>query len=486
MIPVPLYDHQSELNESCRQSMIAGNKHVLIQSPTGSGKSQCAASQIQQALAKNKRSIFNVPRRELVYQMSEKFSSYGIPHSFIVDKYEHNPHALVHISTTGTLANRVVNFKPAVVFYDEVHIGGSTLDAIIKYYQSIGSYSVGLSATPWRLDGRGLGCWFQDMVSGKSVDWLIQNKYLSQYRLFQCSNPNLTGIKTIGGDYAKGQLAELMEEDKVLIGRAVDHYRQHAIGRINITFCVSRKHAEITNQNFKDQGIASAYVDGETPDHERKQIFRALARREILNVTSVDLINTGFDLSMAAGMDVCVESISDLRPTKSLALQMQKWGRALRKKDYPALIFDHAGNSLFLDGTPNHGLPDTEREWSLESREKSSKAMGEKTFAVKSCGQCFFVHRPAPQCPQCGHIYPVQSREIEEIEGTLIELTAEELKSEQANKKRAEKAGMKKRRAAAKTLDDLIKFAEEEGYVDPEAWAAKWDSMRSAYKKGRR
>jgi len=359
VIPVELYPHQKKMNDECREVIRSGFRHVLMQGMTGIGKSRMAAAQIQTAYERGKRAAFVVPRRELVHQMSAQFSRFEIPHSFVCSGYGYNPHGRVHIATVGTLMNRLDAIKPDVIFFDETHIGGKTLDKIVKYYQANGAYTIGLSATPARLDGRGLGCWYQKMVCGPTARWLIDNQFLSDFRLFAPHTPDLSGIKTVAGDYGKGELAQKMEEDRVLIGKAVDHYEKHAIGRINVTFCVSRKHAEIVNQSFLDHGIPSAYVDGETPDLERKRIFRALARREIKNVTSVDLITTGFDLSSAAETDCNVESISILRPTKSLPLFLQICGRALRKKDFPALIFDHAGC------TRTHGMPDTEREWTL-------------------------------------------------------------------------------------------------------------------------
>jgi superfamily II DNA or RNA helicase len=270
---------------------------------------------------------------------------------------------------------------------------------------------------------------------------LIGRGQLSDYRMFGVDNPDMTGIRTVAGDYAKGQLADKMEQDRVLVGSAVSHYRNHAMGRLNVAFCASVKHAEIVAQSFRDGGIPAACIHGGQDDTERARLIKAFARRELLVLTSCQLLVFGFDLSSAAQMDVTVECISDLQPTQSLAMQLQKFGRALRIKDYPALIFDHAGNS------GRHGFPDDEREWTLADREKKKGGNSEPTMPVKQCSECYFCHKPAPACPNCGFEYPVQSRMIDEVEGEL-----QELERERERKQERQAQGM------AKTYPELVAY----------------------------
>ncbi len=416
-----LHPQQITFNEDIRRAAKRGAKSILAQGPTGFGKSVSAAAHIKAALGKKKTAIFVVPRRDLVRQMSKHFNTFDIPHSFVAAGYEYNPYAKVHICTVGTLVNRLDKVSPDIVFIDETHFGSTQLDKIIKYYRTRGAYIIGLSATPKKTSGQGLDMWYETMVCGPSIAWLIENKFLSEYRLFSPGRPNLEGIKTVAGDYAKGQLSEVMEADSVLIGSAVQHYKEHAMGKLNVAFCTSRKHSNLTAKAFWDAGIPTAHIDGETPDDERRNIIRDFANRKLLCITSVDLMHTGFDLGSQVDMDITVESMSDLRPTKSLTLQLQKWGRVLRKKDYPAIIIDHAANAFYADGTPNHGFPDDNREWTLEGSKKRGAA-GERAVPVRQCTACYFCHRPAPQCPNCGLIYPIQSRMVEEIEGELKEI----------------------------------------------------------------
>jgi superfamily II DNA or RNA helicase len=147
--------------------------------------------------------------------------------------------------------------------------------------------------------------------------------------------------------------------------------------------------------------------------------------------------------------------MSDLAPTKSLPWQMQKNGRVLRMKDDPAYIFDHAGN------VDRHGLPDDDREWTLEGKEK--KKQGEKTEPTRQCEVCYFCHRPAQICPHCGNIYPIKGRSIEEIEGELIEIAR--------NAKKIEAKEIRKDQGMAKTMTELVEQGKSRGMKNPHAWA---------------
>ena len=455
MKTINLYPDQQDLVSRVRSSM-ATNTSVLMQSATGSGKTIMGAGIIQSAYKKGSHSIFIVPRRELMRQTAETFNDFGIEFGYVAAGKPSNPFAKVHLATCGTLGSRLDRPPKAdLLLIDETHFGAGQLDLIIQHYKARGSKMIGLSATPSKLSGKGLGNWYSHMECGPSIAELIKTKRLSEYRLFAPSAPDLSGIKTTAGDYAKGELAERMEGDSVLIGSAVQHYKKHAMGKLNVAFCTSIKHAEITSKAFNLAGIPSAVITGKMNDEQRARRIKAFARREILVLCNVDLLTFGFDLASAAQMDVTVECMSDLRPTKSVALQLQKWGRVLRYKETPALIFDHAGNS----DPDKHGLPDEDRDWTLKDKVKRGGGNAEPTMPVRQCPDCFMVHRPAPTCPGCGFLYPVQSRIIEEIEGELSEV----------DRLRKTK---KKEQGQARTMNELVALGKSRGMKNPYGWAS--------------
>lgn len=453
---ISLYPDQQEIVDKVRRQMRT-SRAVLLQSPTGSGKTAMATHMIQSARNKDKRIIFTVPRKDLLEQTSESFQANGIQHGYIAAGKPYNPYSKVYIGMVDTMARRVGSLPEAeLLIVDETHFGAGSLEAVIGAYKSMGAWTLGLSATPWKLSGQGLGCWYDSMVEGKSIDWLIKNKRLSDYRYFYGrTKPDLSSIAVTAGDYAKGQLADFMEHQGVIIGDCVNDYRNRAMGRLHIVRCASIKHSQMTAASFRDAGIPAQHVDGETPMDERKRIFRAFARREIWVLTFCDLLNFGFDLSQASGMDVCIESCSDLRPTKSLAGQCQFWGRALRYKDYPAIMMDHVNNYM------EHGLPCTDREWTLEDRKQNKKST-ERATPTRQCEECFFVHPPAPACPDCGHVYEIKSREIDEVDGEL----------EEANKEAMRQLAAKDT-TEVYSLSELIAIGKARGYKKPAFWASK-------------
>ena len=460
---IKLFDDQQELLQMVRNSIKQGNKSVLMQAATGSGKTIVSAAMVRGSYTKGTRSLFVVPRRELLKQTSATYNKYDIPHSYVSAGMPFNQLSQAFVSTAPSLARRLdVLQNINLLIIDECHISGDGIDKIIKHFHGQGAVVVGLSATPTKLSGKSMGDWFDDMVCGKSIRWLIENKRLSDYRLFMPSRPDLSGIKMLGGDYNQHQLADKMEHDKVLIGDAVHHYKTHAMGKLGVTYTTSRKHSEIVAEEFRNAGIAATHIDGTMDDAERAKIIRAFANKELLQLVNCDLLTTGFDLASSAGIDVSIESLTDLQPTQSVAKQLQKWGRCLRYKPYPALIFDHASNAMKMDGTPNHSQPDTERNWSLQGTSKGTREGVEKAVSIQSCEKCYWTAKVwGLTCPQCGHTREIKSREIEQVEGELVELDK--------NMIMQQKAQARQEQGRAETLEDLLKIEKQRGYKS--GWA---------------
>lgn len=473
-----LFPDQQEVMNDLRAAM-KRKKAVLLQSPTGSGKTAMATDMVMSAASKQKRVIFSVPRRDLLEQTSKTFRKYGINHSFIAAGKDYNPFASLYIGMVDTMARRkktgTLPKNINLLVPDETHHGADALGTVINHYKSEGAWIVGLSATPWKLNGQGLGIWYDEMVQGKSIRWLIDNKRLSDYKYFY-GRPR--------GDFAAlrnksdKDISEYMESQRMIIGDCVDDYIARGMGRLWIVRCTSIKHSQITAEAFRNAGVSAMHVDGETPDEQKRAIFMAYARREILVLTFADLLNFGFDLSQATGLDVCVEGGSDQKPTKSLAGIMQFWGRMLRYKPYHALIHDHVNNYL----QEGFGLPCSERNWTLDSKKKRDG--GEKVPPTRQCSVCFFVHPPAPVCPECKHVYEIDSREIKKVDGTLEEMDIAAFHGRQKTPVDGLDA-LLPQLGDEETLEYLIKYAQKMGYKNPTAWAAKElaKNINSTYNK---
>jgi superfamily II DNA or RNA helicase len=453
---ISLYPHQRTLIGETREAL-ADHRSVLVQLPTGGGKTVVASFMAGSAAKRGKRVTFACHRKELITQTAKTFDRVGIPYGIIAAGVTGDRRQPVQIASIPTLNSRFDRYDaPDLYIVDEAHhAGAKTWADVIDAYKAKGSFVVGLSATPERLVGTGLGKWFNSMVRGPSTGWLIENGFLSPYRLFAPSSPDLSGVKRIGGDFNKKELEERVGTTAVT-GNAVEHYRKIAHGKRAMVFCVSIKHSLAVVEQFQAAGYRAAHIDGESQDRERLIADFTAGRIEVLS--SVDLVSEGFDLP-------AIEVAILLRPTDSLSLFIQQVGRALRVAPgkSEAIILDHAGNSRPKeDGGRGHGMPCEEREWTLDGRVKRKRGgnSDEPSAPVRQCPSCYRVHPPAPTCVNCGHVYPSLGRTVTELEGELAEVEIA-----------AARLATRKDQGRAKTLDDLVKQGRARGMRNPAKWA---------------
>lgn len=472
-----LRPYQQDLIVETRDALRDVNS-VLVQMATGGGKTGLAAYMAASAAKRKKRVVFGVHRRELIKQTAATFDKVGIPYGIIASGMTGDRRQPVQIASIQTLGKRMDWYgAPDLYIPDEAHhAGAKTWADIIERYGEDGAKIVGLSATPERMDGTGLGRWFKSMVTGPSVSWLMEQGYLSSYKVFAPSSPDLDGIKRTGGDFNRADLEKRMGATAIT-GNAVEHYRRLAHGRKAMIFCVSIKHSLSVVEQFQAAGYSAAHIDGESQD--RDALIRAYEKGKIQILSSVDLVSEGFDLP-------AIEVAILLRPTHSLALFLQQVGRVLRPVYAPgfdldtqagrlmaiaagpkpfALVLDHAGNSIPKDmGGRGHGLPDDDRNWTLEGRKKKTRAKdedAETATPVRQCPACYRVHQPAPACPNCGHQYPTMGRTVKELEGELTEID-----------RTAARQAAKKEQSTAKSLEDLVALGKMRGMKNPHGWAS--------------
>lgn len=453
---IQLRPYQQRAIDEARTAYGQGKRAVLFQLPTGGGKTVTASTVVHGAAQKRNAVWWLTHRRELAKQASDTFHSLGIPHGLVQSGNISDPRALIQVASIQTIARRIGKVPdPALIVFDEAHhIGAASWDNLFHAFPA--AKILGLTATPWRLDGQGLGRWFDHMIEGPTTRQLIDEGSLCEFRLFAPSRPDLAGVGTVGGDYQRGALAKAMDRPTI-VGDAISHYRRLCAGKRAVVFAAGVENSRHIVAQFMAAGVSAEHVDGSMDTSARDAAVERFRRGETLVLSNADLFGEGFDVP-------AIEAVILLRPTKSLSLYLQQVGRALRPMvgKCEAIILDHAGNSL------QHGLPDDVREWSLEDREKRSKREALES-PVKQCGECFFVYRPAPRCPQCGHTPPVVVREIEQVEGTLEEV------------KRVEQIEKRRQVGRARTIEDLIAVGRERGYKNPTFWAQKVMAGRGAY-----
>lgn len=441
---------------------------ILVQLPTGGGKTVLSAFMMQSAYRKGGRPWFLCHRDFLVDQTSKTLERVGVPHAFVAAGRRFNPWEPGQVCSIDTLRGRLNRIPrdcmPTVAFVDEGHHACSASWAkIIRWLIENGCKVVGLSATPERLDRKGLDELFGHMVLGPTTEWLIENKYLSDYTAFAPDIPNVEDVASRGGDFNASELEGVMDND-TLTGNIVSHYKRVALGKRAVYFAVSVRHSQHIVSAFRQAGITAIHLDANSSSDERRSAARSMAIGELDVISNVGLFGEGYDLAAQAGMDVTIEAVGLCRPTQSLAMYLQQVGRVLRPKDYPGIILDHAGNIL------RHGLPDMPREWSLApKRPAGRKKAGPALDPVKVCPNCFATAAAqARVCPFCEEPYPVKDeRTMKENDADLVAIDKDEAK-------RLRKA----QEHSAKSLDDLVRVGIARGYKEPERWAAHLWTVR--------
>ena len=448
-----LRPYQNDIIAETRAAMLRGVRSICIESPTGSGKTALTAAMLKTAASKGMSSLFLMHRRELVNQSIRTFASVGVPHGVIASGWFDDTRPLVQLASVQTYVNRLQKYRqPSLLIYDEAHhIAAGSWAKIHAAFPK--AFHIGLTATPERLDGHGLGKWFSLMIKGPSVRWLIDNKYLSPYRLIvpPGSGVDVEGMHKRGGDYVTSEVVAKVDKPTIT-GDAVKHYLKFAAGKRGIISCASIEHSKHVVGQFKAAGISAAHVDGETPSDERDRAIKDFELGRISLLSNVDLFSEGFDVPAA-------EVAILLRPTASIVLSRQRIGRVLRYlPGKTAIIIDHVSDYL------QHGLPCDEKEWSLAGR-SAEKSSGKDGPGVKVCPKCFAAQRVGgTACSYCGFVFVVEARAVEVVDGELVELNLEAA--------RLKKRQDQREQGTAKTMDELIKIGRARGFKRPELWAA--------------
>lgn len=418
-------------------------RKVLAVLPTGGGKSTI----IGFAALHDTGNIWVIAhRQELIRQLSGTLTRFDLPHGIVKSGYPFDPTQRIQVASIQTLVKRHHLLpEPAMIIVDEAHHATSkSYTTVTDSYPK--SRVLGVTATPCRLNGQGLGEVFEHMVLGPTTKWLTEQGFLAPAKYY--APPPVVDTSTLpvqAGDYAKKQSDELMDKPAVT-GDAVSHYRDLCDGQPMIVFCTSVSHAKNVAEEYCAAGYRAVSVDGKMKDEDRADAITGLASGKYQIVTSCELIGEGLDVPVCSAIQI-------LRPTKSLGLHLQMLGRALRPMEgKTAYILDHVGN------VRNLGMATTERQWTLEGKVKTKKAA---VAGLKTCTSCFVVHEPSSTCPNCGFEYPKQTRAlIETLGGKLVEIHETKEERSEALKQ-------------ARSMVELIAFAKARGYKKPAFWARK-------------
>lgn len=436
---ITLRDYQEKDVFALGQAWSKGYRRLLYVLPTGGGKTRTFTHVIHSMVMMGQSVLVLCHRREILDQISATLTIGEVEHGVLFAGMD-TPDSNVIVGSIQTVDKRDIP-EPGFIVVDEFHHAASaTFTKVLSRYPK--ARVLGVTATPERLDGKGLSPYVDHMHIGPSAEWLMQNGYLARPEYWAPSTPDVNGLKKRGGDYKQEDTEALMDKREIT-GNVVKEYVKHANGLQAIAFCCTVKHAESVAEVFTECGYPAECIHGGTKD--RKEMMERFRCGQTRVLTNCELIGEGVDVP-SVGAAILI------RPTASLTLHLQQIGRALRPKPdgSKAVIIDHAGNLM------RHGGAEEHRDWKLEGKAAKRRVAGQ---GLKQCPVCYRVY-VEPTCP-CGHKPEVKPREIKQTAGELAEW----------------KAGQRRQERECRTLADFVALGKQRGYHP--RWAHfRWNARK--------
>ena len=410
---IELRDYQLAAIEAVRDHIRAGKRNILLCAPTGSGKTVVGSYLINESRRKLKRSAFVVDMTALIRQTSETFDAYGIDHGVVqADHPRAKPWELTQICSAQTVAKRRWP-KADLLVIDECHVVRKVVTDRIGKRDVV---TIGLTATPFT---KGLGTLYDALVNVTTTNKLIEDGFLSAFRIYAAVEPDMTGVRIVAGEWVDSDASKKALE---VVGDVVKEYVEHGEGRKFICSACDVAHVEALAAQFRGAGInVATYTYRDDPDTRNRIVteFRK-TESEIRGLITVTAASKGFDVPDIG----CVIMARPLR--KSLAEHIQFFGRGLRihpsKSD--CVVLDHSGNSRRFWNEWNEFFETGCLELDDGTKPKQKKKKDEEeSETVMTCPVCKHMHKPRPVCPGCGHEYP-RKRAIQHTAGELKELVA--------------------------------------------------------------
>ena len=340
-----------------------------------------------------------------------------VSHEIIQAGFHGRPLELVQVASIQTLWARAIHrgtmdLPPVdLLVVDECHhTPAGTYRKIIDAYPN--ATLLGLTATPCRGDGRGLGGIFETIIECPQVADLIGQKYLVRTRVYAPVDPDLRGVRMQAGDYAESQLAERMDRPK-LVGDIVTHWHKFGERRKTVAFAVNVAHSIHLRDEFVRAGVRAEHIDGSTPKDERDATLARLESGELEVVTNCMVLTEGWDMPVVGA---CILA----RPTRKMGLYRQMIGRVLRPAEGKpdAIVLDHSG-AVF-----RHGFVEDRVHWTLDPDRRAEspthqQRCTEHSSRLLECTQCGAIRTAGEACFHCGFLPQRPPRAVAFVAGEL-------------------------------------------------------------------
>ena len=363
----------------------------------------------RRATEKGNRVLFVVHRRELVSQIKGTFITNDVDME------------LCHVGMVQTVANKIKKDKeptPTIILVDEAHHSlAKTYTDIFEHFPN--AFVYGFTATPWRMSNKGFTDAFEDLILGKTVQWLIDNERLAPFKYYSKNLMNDNKLKHQStGDFSNDSITLALEPQ--IYGDVIENFRKFADNKKTIVYTHNVESSKTVAEKFNQEGYNALQVDGKTPKQQRELAMEMFREGKVNILVNAELYGEGVDVPDC-------ECVILLRPTESLTLFIQQTMRAMRyQPNKQAIIIDHVGNYT------RHGLPNTEHDWQEYFEGSNKKSKSDNSIPIKECPECFGVVESAYTiCPYCGCEFPKEetqeltideTAELEEVTNEMITL----------------------------------------------------------------
>lgn len=330
---------------------------VMVQMPTGTGKTYVMAAVIQRMDVRGEVWIV-AHRRELVEQMERTLDKFGMKYAEAknVDRW---PTTKIRVMSIQWLTRYIdkVKTQPALIIIDEAH------HAMAPSYQELWAVfpeaqRIGFTATPCRMQRTKFTTLFDELLQSWSIDRFIKEGRLSLYdyvviNRYSDEQHTIDGLEKRGadGDYQIKEMDEKMN-NVPKIARLYESVERYAKGKKGIVYAINIKHAKNIATYYSCRGLKAVAIDSKTPSEQRARMVEDFREGKIDCLVNVNLFDEGFDCPD-------VEYIQMARPTLSLSKYMQMIGRGLRvhPQKKTCVLIDNVGLYRMF------GLPNASRNW---------------------------------------------------------------------------------------------------------------------------
>jgi superfamily II DNA or RNA helicase len=459
---IQLRDYQKQAKAGIRSAFMEKKQRVILQLPTGGGKTVIFTDIAKSVADNNKTAIVFTDRKELLKQAGSTFEKFGLEPRYLNAEAKKVEPGYLYVAMIETMKRRID--KPGyetfiqsfdLIIIDEAH--KQNFDKIFQYLTS-NQFVIGATATPYR-DGKmkPLKDYYDKIIIGQQIGQLIATNHLSDVIHYGVPIAGLENVKITRGEFDEKQMGELYDNPVLYTGVLIN-YQKHCFGKKALLFCATVKNSISMTEQFNQAGIKANHIDANTPKAERDKILTSFKNNEFKVLSNVGILTTGYD-------QPDIEVIITYRATRSLPLWLQMCGRGSRTaqgKD-KFIILD------FGENTKRHGFWNDDRIWTLENAKPPKKKGAAPVKECKGCGA--LIHASVMVCPYCMYEYPVKIETKSYVEVVLEQLTPTEINRkhwdniwelEKVRELKGYKIGWVLRRL--KTFSDFEDYARLKGY----------------------